>query len=268
MSDLNAPPAGWFPDADDASTERWWGGTAWTSTTRPQNTQAQPPPLPVPAAVTMPPAGWYPDPQNPAGEKWFDGSAWTQMTQQAPGRQYAGAPGRQYAGAPGQPAGALGQPGFRWVSYGRSGRSTTNNPIVGVIVGLIFMGVAVVMFFTMRTPANMSATVTGTVTNVTVSQGTTSSNGRRNSPSCSPVAGFVVGGKTYTVSSSMGASPCPWAVGQAVVVAYDPASPSSAMIQTKGMMRFMPWIFGGIGALAAFGCLFSSVSKAVKARQR
>ena len=265
MSDLSAPPAGWYPDAEDASAERWWGGTAWTATTRPRNTPAQAPPspLPLPAAVTMPPAGWYPDPQNAAGEKWFDGADWTQATRQRPGHQYAGAPGQpapSYGQPAGQRVGAPGRSGFRWVSYGGSS-SSSGSPVVGIVVGLIFVAVGLVFVLSSKAPANMSATATATVTNVNISQSTTSRNGRRSAPSCTPVAGFTVGGKPYTASSSVGSSPCPWTVGQPVVVAYDPKSPANAMIPSTGAGQFMPWIVVGIGALAAAGSAYSLVRK-------
>ncbi|MFT4028834.1 MAG: DUF2510 domain-containing protein [Protaetiibacter sp.] len=35
MESSNAPAAGWFPDPEDASSERWWSGHGWTDHTRP-----------------------------------------------------------------------------------------------------------------------------------------------------------------------------------------------------------------------------------------
>jgi hypothetical protein len=244
------PAAGWYPDPQDGSSERWWGGTDWTANTRPLSQAPPPPPPPLPAAVALPPAGWYPDPENAAGEKWFDGAEWTQATRQRPSHQYAGAPG-QPVGVPGQPVGLPRRSRFGWVTYGNPGRSSrTNNPFVGLLVGLIFMGVGPIIFFTSQTPGNMSATTTGTVTSVPVKYSSSSSS-TSSSPTCTPVAQFAVGGQTYTARMSAGVWPCPWTVGQPIGVAYDPASPTNAMIPTTGMMRFMPWLFTVIGALAA-----------------
>ena len=258
MTDPNASPAGWYPDADDFGTERWWGGTAWTSTTRPRSTPAQAPPVPVPAEVTVPPGGWYPDPQNPAVEKWFDGSAWTQMTRERVGHQYAAAPG--------QPVSAPGKWRFRWVwpnsAEARAFKNPLHHPVVGIVVGLLFLAFGLYGGFSSIAPANMSATITGTVTDVNLSEGgTTSRNGRVSPPSCSPVAGFVVGGKQYTASSSAGVSPCPWALGQPIAVTYDPSSPAKAMIPTEGTARFMPWLVGGMGGLLAAGCSYALVRR-------
>ena len=250
---MSQAPAGWYPDAHDDSSERWWGGTAWTANTRPlSQAPGQAPPPPVPALFALPPAGWYPDPQNAVGEKWFDGADWTQATRQRPSHQYAGAPGHsagtpgQSAGTPGQSAGAPGQ------SAGTPGRPRfgyrSSNPLVGLLVGLVFLGLGPIIVFTSRTPENMSATTTGTVTSVPVTYSSSSST-TSSSPTCSPVAQFSVGGMTYTARMSAGVWPCPWTVGQPIGVAYDPASPTNAMIPTTGILRFMPWIFSVIGAL-------------------
>ena len=183
--------AGWYPDPNDKSSERWWGGTDWTANTRLLiQAPAQAPPPPLPAAVALPPAG-------------------------ASGR-------------------------LRF-----SHRSS--NPLVGLLVGLVFLGLGPIIVFTSRTPENMSAT-TGTVISVPVRYSTGTST-TRSTPSCTPVAQFVVGGKTYPATMSGGSWPCPWTVGQQVGVAYDPANPYNAMIPITGITRFLPWIFTVIGAL-------------------
>jgi hypothetical protein len=301
MTDLNMPPAGWYPDPQADNTERWWGGTDWTASTRPLNDTPAAPQAPVPAAVALPPAGWYPDPQNAAGEKWFDGADWTQVTrpradQPPPGG--AGLPGTpRLPGLPAMPgllgslssqiqqgardpqgfyrghrqgidtaaAGALIVDGLVGLPTRRGNRSGVFGSLVGIVVGLVFVVVGVFLSSAMKTPANMSATMTGKVTSVTVSHGTTtsSSNSRtRTSTStstCSPVAGFMVDGKAYTASTSAGVSPCPWAVGQPIDVAYDPASPELATIPSKGGVQYMPLIFGGAGALLAIASVFSFI---------
>ena len=263
MTDLNVPPAGWYPDPNANDSERWWGGTDWTANTRPLNsTPTQAPPPPVPAAVTLPPAGWYPDPQNPAGEKWFDGASWTQATRQRPAQQYAGAPGQMagepgwQAGVPGRSAGWQGGARFRWVSSG----SGPVGSLVGLAVGLVFVAGALFFVFSTSAPANMSASATGTVTSIRVTQPIQSrSTSQSSGPSCFPVAEFAVGGKTYNASMSVGLSPCPWTVGQLVAVAYDPTAPTEAMIPATGQTKYLPWLFGGIGVLLAGWSLFSLV---------
>lgn len=60
MSD--GPPAGWFPDPNDASQERYWDGAAWGDT-RPRPPQAAAPP-PPPKEDAAPGAA---EPEGPAG---------------------------------------------------------------------------------------------------------------------------------------------------------------------------------------------------------
>ena len=261
MSEFRA--AGWYPDPHDDSSECWWGGTAWTASTRPLNhapAQATPPPLP--GAIALPPPGWYPDPQNAAGEKWFDGAGWTQVTRQRASQRYAGAPG-QPVGVPGQPVGVPGRPRFRWVAYTNIPVRTSkiSGSVGALLVGLIFLGMGTIFVVSSRAPANMSATATGTVTGIQIHERTSSSS---STPTCIPVASFGVGGKTYTASMRAGSSPCPYAVGQQIAVAYDPASPANAIIPATGIYLYMPWLFAGIGALTTGGSLFSLVRSAAR----
>ena len=51
------PPAGWYPDPQDATATRWWDGAAWTASTRPGLSPAPAvPPMIVPTAQAAPPA--------------------------------------------------------------------------------------------------------------------------------------------------------------------------------------------------------------------
>ncbi|HTL42183.1 MAG TPA: DUF2510 domain-containing protein [Pseudolysinimonas sp.] len=75
MSDPNAlPAAGWYPDPDDAASDRWWNGVSWSDQRRGRNAptgwapvagsvttaSATPvPPVPVPP-VPLPPVAPYP----------------------------------------------------------------------------------------------------------------------------------------------------------------------------------------------------------------
>ena len=76
-------PAGWYPDPEDSSRERWWGGTGWLDTNRPKTDTSPSFPLTTPATLppttpaTLPIAGWYPNPENPNEKRYWDGTAWT-----------------------------------------------------------------------------------------------------------------------------------------------------------------------------------------------
>ena len=129
---------------------------------------------------------------------------------------------------------------------------------MGVLVGLFLLGGGTYFVFSSQTPANMSATATGTVTSVEVSH-------RRRSRLCTPVAAFEVGGKPYTASTSVGVKPCPWTVGQPIAVMYDPASSTNAIVPSPGSTQVMPLIFIGAGALLTAGSAYRLVrKKAVK----
>lgn len=98
--------AGWYPDPESSTGERWWNGSQWTSHTRADAALAIPfepsgaPPLAwsaddVPLATIAPtakaeyvaaphlpsplaiPPGWYPDPAGLPAQRWWDGSDWT-----------------------------------------------------------------------------------------------------------------------------------------------------------------------------------------------
>ena len=121
-------------------------------------------------------------------------------------------------------------------------------PLAALIIGVVFVGLGLGVSAALSTPANLSATATGTVARLQFSGAS-----RR----CSPVAEFVVDGKTYQAFSSAQDKPCPYEVGQPIAVAYDPASPSSAGIPAIGIGRFVPMIFAVIGAPFLVGSLFS-----------
>ena len=255
MSEVRA--AGWYPDPHDDSSECWWGGTDWTASTRPLNhppAQATPPPLPV--AIALPPPGWYPDPQNAAGEKWFDGAGWTQVTRQ---RAVQSPPGGD--GLPGMPAAALLVDGLVGRPSPHGNRGGVFSSLHGIAFGLILMALSFIVPSGTIAPANMSATATGTVARIQISQGSPPASGSTpNAVTCVPVAEFGVGGKTYsTASGPVGFLPCPWRVGQQVPVAYDPASPASAMVPNQEWARYLPWILAGLGALMTVGSLISFV---------
>lgn len=99
--------AGWYPDDDDVTLDRWWNGTQWTTHTRTAGAtvtdlaafEGQPPrawsagderalatvdePVRPVAAGPDPldiPPGWYPDPQGYPMLRWWDGWAWSDHT--------------------------------------------------------------------------------------------------------------------------------------------------------------------------------------------
>lgn len=61
-------PAGWYPDPDDNSRQRYWDGTQWTDDHA--------------AAATPQTPGWYPDPDDPDNRKrYWNGTGWTTHTE-------------------------------------------------------------------------------------------------------------------------------------------------------------------------------------------
>ncbi|MEO6533592.1 MAG: DUF2510 domain-containing protein [Pseudolysinimonas sp.] len=110
MSDaaaLTVPPAGWYPDRNEANVVRWWDGQQWTDNTQStapaaaafeqpvsaadfgwtapaQNPVAQVASAAVAQVGAAPsqqiPPGWYPDNANASLQRWWDGTQWTTHT--------------------------------------------------------------------------------------------------------------------------------------------------------------------------------------------
>lgn len=102
MSDVTAltvPPAGWYPDRNEANVVRWWDGQQWTDQTQSTTSAASAfeQPVSVEAFGLATPAqtaqaqtapmnsteiapGWYPDNADPALQRWWDGRQWTAHT--------------------------------------------------------------------------------------------------------------------------------------------------------------------------------------------
>jgi hypothetical protein len=62
-------------------------------------------------------------------------------------------------------------------------------------------------------------------------------------------------GRIYTITSSVGANPPAFSIGQAVTILYDKANPANAKIDSVGQLWFFSIFFGIMGssmALAAF----------------
>lgn len=112
---LTVPGAGWYPDRNDPTVQRWWDGQEWTDTTRViaaaaaaatgqpvsasvfglgagQSSAAQATAqATVPAAAQAPAivatqrtvaAGWYADSTDASIMRWWDGQQWTHHTAQ------------------------------------------------------------------------------------------------------------------------------------------------------------------------------------------
>lgn len=92
MSDPNAalPVAGWYPDPEHETQDRWWDGTAWSDHRRPREAAAVAPAAAAAPAATAGYAYVPADTQNPYG------------TSTVP---YAGAPLQPYGTAPAYPYG-------------------------------------------------------------------------------------------------------------------------------------------------------------------
>jgi hypothetical protein len=76
------PPAGWYPDPQDATQQRYWDGSSWTGHTAAAGTASAPPtgeaaagaPVPTTAAApawSMPTDGGSGDPSGAAKKSWF-----------------------------------------------------------------------------------------------------------------------------------------------------------------------------------------------------
>ena len=196
--------------------------------------------------------GWYPDPDAENTERWWGGTDWTANTRPLNGIPAAAphppVPGAvTYAGAPGQPVDAPVQPTFR------RGHNRIGIWMPLTFIGLVFTVLGFSINAAMSTPTNMSATTTGTVVSVQLSSGT------RTNRSCTSLAAFEVGGETYLAAPSGRVSPCPWAVGQSVAVAYDPTSTAEAMVPGAGWVQYLTLGFACFGVLALTGGLFAFV---------
>jgi hypothetical protein len=75
-------PAGWYPDAQDGTLERYWDGSAWTEHTQPVARAGVPESWAVASTAVASgiAPGWYGDPQNAQMERYWDGTAWTEHT--------------------------------------------------------------------------------------------------------------------------------------------------------------------------------------------
>jgi Protein of unknown function (DUF2510) len=57
---MNSPPAGWHPDPQDSTKQRYWDGNQWTQHTAPRYAPPSAAPLSQPAFMPRPPQGFTP----------------------------------------------------------------------------------------------------------------------------------------------------------------------------------------------------------------
>jgi hypothetical protein len=209
--------------------------------------------------MSQAPAGWYPDPHADNTERSWGGTGWTANTRPMNPASAAASPPPVPASV--AAGGALLVDGLVGLPSPNGHRRGVFSSLNGIALGLVFVALSFIVPSGTTTPANKSATATGAVTRVQISQGGPPASGSTPTPStCVPVAEFGVSGKTYTTASGpVGFLPCPWRVGQQVAVAYDPASPAGAMIPNQEWAHYLPWIFAGFGALMTIGSLISFV---------
>jgi hypothetical protein len=81
--------------------------------------------------------------------------------------------------------------------------------------------------------------------------------------SCTPIARFAVGGKSYTAISRTAISPCPVDLGRTVDVIYSVANPeSTARVQLGSPFAQFAWLVPVLGGLLFLGSLFVFIVKA------
>jgi hypothetical protein len=124
MTDSAQPVAGWYPDPENATAERWWDGTSWTDHRRPSTVAAAPPAAPPVAPAAEPGADPASDPNGFA----------------APGASLAGSapaavPYASPYAAPGYPASGYPAPGYGAPGYAPAA-PVNNLAVVGLALAL------------------------------------------------------------------------------------------------------------------------------------
>ena len=142
-------------------------------------------------------------------------------------------------------------------------RQGIGGAIKGMFVGLLFVVIGLVAISFLGAQGSVGAgeaKVPGVVTSVNSSTSTDSSGS--SSTSCTPLAKFAVGGKSYQAGTSIGVSPCGYQVGQSVDVIYTKADPSTShVVVSSGPVMFL-WIFPIVGLIAFFGSLWTFIKRA------
>jgi uncharacterized protein DUF3592 len=120
------------------------------------------------------------------------------------------------------------------------------------LIGVIFLGIAIVVAATTMSFQAKADRTGGTVTGMEARTSThrDSDGHQRSSTAWYPTVRFTAAdGRRYSFEGSTGSNPPIYHVGDHVAVAYDPAEPSDARIDTFGSTYLLPLIFGGLGAV-------------------
>jgi hypothetical protein len=224
-------PAAWYADPADARNVRYWNGEKWTDLVAPMtapitsgaNQYATGGTAAIGSGATEYGVGSY-------GAADYSGSSYSPGNY-APGGYGSGGYGSSSYGSGGYSAmerspaySAASSTSYSSGGGGLSSLASIGGNIWGIILGLIFIGGAVVtlqLIDSANAAAPGSVIVSGTVSKITM-----------DGKYCSPDVDFIADGATYVVQSSLAISPCPWHVGQSATVSYVPGKVESTATVT------------------------------------
>jgi hypothetical protein len=125
---------------------------------------------------------------------------------------------------------------------------------IGTGLLIVVIGIAIMAFMSANNTAG-AGEVRGS--GIVTSLGSTSGN------SCTPVARFAVGRKSYSASSTLGISPCPVTLGQTVDVIYSTANPASnARVEMGTSVTQFLWLIPVLGGVVFLSSLFTFIVRA------
>lgn len=64
-----------------------------------------------------------------------------------------------------------------------------------------------------------------------------------------PIVEYTVNGETYREMNDIHTSPCNYTVGQTIIVRYDPSDPSVMILEGDSGMKFLYYLFIGMGSV-------------------
>lgn len=113
------------------------------------------------------------------------------------------------------------------------------------LVGVVLLAVGIALAVSTAGFRASAERTDGTV--VALTEHTSRSTDGRRSSAWYPTVEYTVDGRRYAFESSVGADPPAYAEGDTVPVAYDPAEPAEAQIDTFWSAYLVPVIIGGLG---------------------